>query len=160
MNYERFTGILFLTSVSLFILFYLLSPQEKYAKPLTVEIPDIEQPVFDTSLLGQPVEDIDTSFESIDIPKDIGKKASAVTLNDFSMSLYRIGIFSSFEKASELLLKINQNGYMGEIKSLENDATKHAVYVIFFTEEEIKKNKSRIDAIAGIDTGVITPWMP
>jgi hypothetical protein len=49
---------------------------------------------------------------------------------------------------------------MGEIKSLENDATKHAVYVIFFTEEEIKKNKSKIDAIAGIETGVITPWMP
>jgi hypothetical protein len=36
----------------------------------------------------------------------------------------------------------------------------HAVYVIFFSEEEINKNKSKIDALAGIETGVITPWMP
>ena len=160
MTYERFTGILFLTSVLLFTLLYLLSPQPKYAKPLTVEIPDIEQPVFDTSLIAESVEDIDASFESIDVPKNIGKEAAAIKLEDFSMSLYRIGIFSSFEKASELLLKIKQNGYMGEIKPLENDASKHAVYVIFFSEEEINKNKSKIDALAGIETGVITPWMP
>ena len=49
---------------------------------------------------------------------------------------------------------------MGEVKSLPDDKNKHAVYVIFFTEEEIKNNKSKINTIAGIETGVITPWMP
>lgn len=33
-------------------------------------------------------------------------------------------------------------------------------FMLFFTEEEIKNNKSKINTIAGIETGVITPWMP
>ena len=88
------------------------------------------------------------------------KAAATITKDDFEMYLYRIGIFPSFDKASELLVKINNSGYMGEVKSLPNDKNKHAVYVIFFTEEEIKNNKSKINEIAGIETGVITPWMP
>ena len=94
------------------------------------------------------------------MPKDMGETAATITKDDFKMYLYRIGIFSSFEKASELLTKINNSGYMGEVKSLPYDKNKHAVYVIFFTEEEIKNNKSKINEIAGIETGVITPWMP
>ena len=94
------------------------------------------------------------------MPKDMGETAAKITKDDFKMYLYRIGIFSSFEKASELLTKINNSGYMGEVKSLPDDKNKHAVYVIFFTEEEIKNNKSKINTIAGIETGVITPWMP
>ena len=160
MTSERLTGILFSVALLLFIVLYILSPQPKYAKPVVIEIPDIEQPVFDTSLIPEPVQDIDSSFESLEMPKDMGEAAATITKDDFKMYLYRIGIFSSFDKASELLVKINNNGYMGEVKSLPDDKNKHAVYVIFFTEEEIKNNKSKINEIAGIETGVITPWMP
>ena len=160
MTSERVTGILFSVALLLFIVLYVLSPQPKYAKPLVIEIPDIEQPVFDTSLIPEPVKDIDSSFESLEMPKDMGEAAATITKDDFKMYLYRIGIFSSFDKASELLTKINNSGYMGEVKSLPDDKNKHAVYVIFFTEEEIKNNKSKINTIAGIETGVITPWMP
>jgi len=160
MTNERLTGILFSVALLLFLLFYVLSPQPKYSKPLVIDIPDIAQPVFDTSLIPEPVKDIDSSFEALEIPKGIGEKAAAIKIDNFKMYLYRIGIFTSFDKASELLIKINDNGYMGEVKALENDKNKHAVYVIFFTEEEIKNNKSKINTIAGIETGVITPWMP
>ena len=160
MTSERVTGILFSVALLLFIVLYILSPQPKYAKPVVIEIPDIEQPVFDTSLIPEPVQDIDSTFESLEMPKDMGEAAATITKDDFKMYLYRIGIFSSFDKASELLVKINNSGYMGEVKSLPNDKNKHAVYVIFFTEEEIKNNKSKINEIAGIETGVITPWMP
>ena len=160
MTSERVTGILFSVALLLFIVLYILSPQPKYAKPVVIEIPDIEQPVFDTSLIPEPVKDIDSSFESLEMPKDMGEAAATITKDDFEMYLYRIGIFPSFDKASELLVKINNSGYMGEVKSLPNDKNKHAVYVIFFTEEEIKNNKSKINEIAGIETGVITPWMP
>ena len=160
MTSERFTGILFSVALLLFLLFYVLSPQPKYSKPFVIDIPDIEQPVFDLSLIPEPVKDIDSSFEALEAPKGIGEKAAAIKLDDFKMYLYRIGIFTSLEKASELLIKIEENGYMGQVKALENDKNKHAVYVVFFTEEEIKNNKSKINTIAGIETGVITPWMP
>ena len=160
MTSERFTGILFSVALLLFLLFYVLSPQPKYSKPFVIDIPDIEQPVFDLSLIPEPVKDIDSSFEALEAPKGIGEKAAAIKLDDFKMYLYRIGIFTSLEKASELLIKIEENGYMGQVKALENDKNKHAVYVIFFTEEEIKNNKSKINTIAGIETGVITSWMP
>ena len=62
MTSERVTGILFSVALLLFILLYVLSPQPKYSKPLLIEIPDIEQPVFDTSLIPEPVKDIDSSF--------------------------------------------------------------------------------------------------
>ena len=160
MTSERFTGILFSVALLLFLLFYVLSPQPKYSKPFVIDIPDIEQPVFDLSLIPEPVKDIDSSFEALEAPKGIGERAAAIKLDDFKMYLYRIGIFTSLEKASELLIKIEENGYMAQVKALENDKNKHAVYVIFFTEEEIKNNKSKINTIAGIETGVITPWMP
>ena len=160
MTYERVTGILFSVALLLFVVLYVLSPQPKYSKPLVVEIPDLEKPVFNTSLISEPVKDIDSSFESLEMPKDMGETAAKLSTEDFKMYLYRIGIFSSFDKASELLTKINNSGYMGEDKSLPNDKNKHAVYVIFFTEEEIKNNKSKINTIAGIETGVITPWIP
>ena len=101
MTSERVTGILFSVALLLFIVLYVLSPQPKYAKPLVIEIPDIEQPVFDTSLIPEPVKDIDSSFESLEMPKDMGEAAATITKDDFKMYLYRIGIFSSLDKATE-----------------------------------------------------------
>ena len=92
MTSERVTGILSSVALLLFIVLYVLSPQPKYAKPLVIEIPDIEQPVFDTSLIPEPVKDIDSSFESLEMPKDMGEAAATITKDDFKMYLYRIGI--------------------------------------------------------------------
>ena len=72
MTNERLTGILFSVALLLFILLYVLSPQPKYSKPLVIDIPDIAQPVFDTSLIPEPVKDIDSSFEALEIPQGIG----------------------------------------------------------------------------------------
>tara|TARA_B110000008_G_scaffold262755_1_gene285457 strand:+ start:715 stop:1326 length:612 start_codon:yes stop_codon:yes gene_type:complete len=116
--------------------------------------------VLDDSLYDSKLKEKKENEARREEARERRKAAATITKDDFEMYLYRIGIFPSFDKASELLVKINNSGYMGEVKSLPNDKNKHAVYVIFFSEEEIKNNKSKIHEIADIETGVITPWMP
>jgi len=103
MTYERLTGILFFIAIFLFFILYMLSPQPKYSKPLEIDIPDIEQPTFDTSLLGEPVKDIDTSFEPLDVSKRIGDEAAKIKAEDFNLFVFRVNVFSSFENASKLI---------------------------------------------------------
>jgi len=161
MTYERLTGILFFIAIFLFFILYILSPQPKYSKPLEIDIPDIEQPTFDTSLLGEPVKDIDTSFEPLDVSKRIGDEAAKIKVEDFNLFVFRVNVFSSFENASKLVMKINENGYPAFVEPLKTNPNLHAVYVgPFISENEIKKNIVLINKIAETEAGVIIPWNP
>ncbi|MDA9094394.1 SPOR domain-containing protein [Gammaproteobacteria bacterium] len=161
MSIERVTGTLFTAAVLLFTLFYLLSPQPKYTKPFVMTIPDIEQPVFDTALIAEPVQDIDVSYEALEAPKDMGKKAAQVQMSDFNLFVVRVSVFSSFDNASKLVLKINQGGYPAFVEPLETNAELHAVYVgPFISEDEINNNIISINKITETEAGAIMLWKP
>jgi len=131
MTAERFVGLLFLTSVFVFLVF--------------IFYPDVSE--RDTSLIKQ-----ESSYTEEGGFKEFKE-------SDFDFFVYRAHVLSSENNANKLKEKIVIGGYPAFVETFDDKDNLFAVYVgPFLSEDDIVNNMESIQSLSESTKGEISRW--
>ena len=96
MNMNRLLGIFIAVTVMIWILVFALSPQPKYQRNISINIPKLPEPLINQDQL-QKIEykEVESNFLELDTKDTLPSAKEKVNTIDFNLYVYKIGAFGS-----------------------------------------------------------------
>ena len=162
MNFNRTLGIFISVTILIWVLIFALSPQPKYQKITSINIPELPKPSVDQDIL-QSIEfkEVKNDFLKIDIKDTIPSAKERVDQIDFNFYVYKVGAFENQTIISKLIKSYNDEGFpaLTEQNQLNKDLTNILVGP-FSSKSDIEDNMEKLNNIAKINAGEVIAWNP
>ena len=162
MNTNRILGIFIGVTLLTWLLIFELSPQPKYKKNNSINIPKLPESLINLgdSKKIEFKEVKDDSFE-IDIKDTLPSAKERVENIDFNLYVYKVGAFESSETISNIVKLLNDEGFPAFTKTNKSNQNLTNVLVgPFASKKDIKDNQKTLNQIAGIEFGEVMVWNP
>ena len=162
MNTNRILGIFIGVTLLTWLLIFGLSPQPKYKKNNSINIPKLPESMINLgdSKKIEFKEVKDDSFE-IDIEDTLPSAKERVENIDFNLYVYKVGAFGSSATLVNVVQSFNDAGFPAFTE--QNKSNKNLTNVLvgpFASKKDIKGNQKILNQIAGIETGEVMAWNP
>lgn len=162
MNMNRLLGIFIAVTVMIWILVFALSPQPKYQKNISINIPKLPEPLINQDQL-QKIEykEVESNFLEIDTKDTLPSAKEKVNTIDFNLYVYKIGAFGSTDTISDVVKAYNDAGFPAFTeKNKSNQNLTNILVGPFASKNDIQDNQKKLNQIAGIEVGEVMAWSP
>lgn len=162
MNTNRLLGIFIASTILIWVLIFLLSPQPKYQNINNIQIPKLTESSVDAQDFKEiEFQEVKKNTQKIDIKDDLSSAKDRVEKIDFNLYVYKVGAFGSSEKISNIVKSYNDAGFPAFTQKNKSKKTLTNVLVgPFATKEDIQNNQRDLNKIAGIEKGEVIAWKP
>ena len=162
MNFNRALGIFISVTILIWVLIFALSPQPKYQKITSINIPELPKPSVDQDAL-QSIEfkEVKNDFLKIDIKDTIPSAKERVDQIDFNFYVYKVGAFENQTIISKLIKSYNDEGFPALTE--QNQSNKDLTNILvgpFSSKSDIEDNMEKLNNIAKINAGEVIAWNP
>jgi len=162
MNINRLLGIFIAVTVLTWILVFALSPQLKYQKSSSINIPTLPEPFVDQNRLKNiEFQEVKNDFFKIDTKDTLPSAKERVDGIDFNLYVYKVGAFGSSTAISNAVKSFNDAGFPAFTE--QNKSNKNLTNVLvgpFASKKDIMDNQKTLNQIAGIEVGEVLAWNP